>query len=319
MEGTRQKVAITILLLTSLSGCLYYGKAVSRPPTALPTSNANPVYFDYPKEPLSPQVLSTSDRGDYVVQKLRFPTYTAFLYLPKGLTRAPAVVILPITNGNYPTKQMAHFMASRGFICLRLDSRGEQFAKIQDGNNPIENFEQFLKDYVADVLRAVDWLMEHPAVDRERIGVVGISLGGIVASIVTGVDARIKSGVFMLAGGDLTGILFSTKEPPLIAVRKRMEDQEDLTKEELRREVEDRFRNLDPLVYANRIDPSKVLMINAYFDRVIKRKHTMALWKAMGKPPMVLLPTGHYSAILFLNYAQRQALAHFQNVLGGPG
>jgi hypothetical protein len=42
----------------------------------------------------------------------------------------------------------------------------------------------------------------------------------------------------------------------------------------------------------------------------------MALWKAAGKPPMVMLPTGHYSAALFFDYAQRLALVHFQKVFG---
>jgi hypothetical protein len=73
---------------------------------------------------------------------------------------------------------------------------------------------------------------------------------------------------------------------------------------------------VDPLTYASRLDPNRTLMIEGYFDHVIKRRYAMALWKAAGKPSMVMLPTGHYSAALFFDYAQRLALVHFQKVFG---
>lgn len=311
------------LLLTFSSGCLYYGQYGPRPSpiprTAWePTPPVDPGYFDYAKEPPSPRLISTSDRGGHTVQKLLFPTHTAFLYLPHGVTRAPAVVVLPISNGNYHAKQMAHYLAANGFVCLRFQSRGEAFFAVRNSENPIEEYERFLKTYVLDVLQGIDWLTVHPSVDSKRIGVVGISMGAMIGTIATGVDPRVKAGVFLLAGGDLTGILFSSKEPSILAVRKRMEDQEDLTREEIQREVAMRLRHLDPVSYANRVDPRTVLMINAYFDRVIKRRYTMALWKALGKPPMVQLPTGHYSAALFFNYAEHRAATHFQRVLGSP-
>lgn len=306
------------LLLTFLSGCLYYGQYGPRTSPSVSSHPVDPGYFDYAKEPPSPRLISTSDRGGYTIQKLLFPTHTAFLYLPHGVTRAPAVVVLPISNGNYHAKQMAHYLADYGFICLRFQSRGEAFFAARNSENTTEEFERFLKTYVVDVLQGIDGLTVHPLVDRERIGVVGISMGAIIGTIVTGVDSRVKAGVFLLAGGDLTRILFSSKEPSILAVRKRMEDQEDLTKEEIRQEVAMRLRHLDPLTYADRVDPRTILMINAYFDRVIKRRYTMALWKALGKPPMVQLPTGHYSAALFFNYAEEKTLAHFQKVLGWP-
>jgi dienelactone hydrolase len=313
-----QKIAVIFLLLAFFPGCLYYGKYGSRPLSRPTTFNPDPDYFAYEKESLPLKSSTASDRGKYTVQKLRFSTHTAFLYLPKVTSPSPAVIVLPITQGNYHSKQMAHFLADRGFVGLRFDSRGDRFARVRTGEKPIEAFEQFLKEYVIDVLRSVDWLREHPRVDPERIGIMGISMGGLVAAIATGVDPRIKAGVLMLAGGNLTGILLSTKEPSLVEVRKRIEDQEDLTREELRREMELRFRNIDPLVYAERIDPSNVLMINAFFDQVIKKKHTMAFWKTSGKPPMVQLPTGHYTAAVFFDYAERRTLAHFQQVLGRP-
>ncbi|HLB94891.1 MAG TPA: hypothetical protein VJK28_01800 [Nitrospiria bacterium] len=316
-----QKKCLKIIFLLpvsiSLAGCLYYGQYGPRVSSDVASHPIDPGYFNYTREPISPQVLSTSDRGTYAVQKLLFPTRIAYLYIPNGITRAPAVVVLPVSNGNDHAKRLANFLAANGFICLRFQSRGTLF-QVSRSQDPLSEFERFLKAYVIDVLKGMDWLADYPTVDRDRIGIVGISLGALIGTIVTGVDSRIKSGVFLLSGGDVSGILFSSKEPSILSVRKRMEDQEDLSPEEIRRELQVRLRPLDPLTYADRVGPKTVLMINAYFDRVIKRRYTMALWKALGKPPMIQLPTGHFSATLFFNYAEQKALAHFQKVLGQP-
>jgi hypothetical protein len=58
-------------------------------------------------------------------------------------------------------------------------------------------------------------------------------------------------------------------------------------------------------------------MINARFDRVIKRRYVEALWREYGQPELVWLPTGHYTAALFSPYARQKVLTHFRRVFGG--
>ena len=69
-----------------------------------------------------------------------------------------------------------------------------------------------MRQAVCDVRRAAVWLAARPDVDPQRIGVSGISLGGIVSSLVAAVDPAIREGAFLLAGGDLSTILWEMPE-----------------------------------------------------------------------------------------------------------
>ena len=61
-----------------------------------------------------------------------------------------------------------------------------------------------MRQAVCDVRRAAVWLAARPDVDPERLGVSGISLGGIVSALAAAVDPAIREGAFLLAGGDLS-------------------------------------------------------------------------------------------------------------------
>jgi dienelactone hydrolase len=316
MQIVHRFIIIPLLLgvAVHLTGCIHYGPYGIRSETP-PVPSIDPDYFHTDPSPEAPQVLSERDRDGYTIQKLQFKHHVAFLYVPDRIQTAPVIIIHPITSGEYFTKQMAHFFAQAGFICLRYKSHGHlMLAKNSD--DPLARFETLLKNDVMDAMEGIDWLDTQSYVDHNRIGIIGVSMGAIISSVVSGADPRIRAGVFILGGGDLAGILFSSTEPTVVSLRDRIEEEEDFTPKELRAEVERRLRNVDPLTYAGRLDPTRILMIDAYFDHVIRRKYAMALWKAAGEPSMVMLPTGHYSAALFFDYAQRLALSHFQKVFG---
>src|SRR5206468_3012767 len=63
---------------------------------------------------------------------------------------------------------------------------------------------------------------------------------------------------------------------------------------------------VEPLNFAKRIDPKSCLMINAGQDEVIPKTATRELWKAVGSPTLLWMPTGHYSCVLFLPNAQQK-------------
>jgi len=311
----------TFLLTVSLSGCLYYGQYGKRsdPPESVSMdASIDPDYFRVAEEKGPPRVISSRKREDYSIEKLSFKSHTAFVYRPKHVKKAPAVIILPITQGDFYTKEMAHLMSQQGFVALRFQSHGH-LVKARRAQDAMASFENLLKDDVLDVMESVQWLSGQPYVDPDRIGIVGMSMGAIIASIAAGADPRIRAAVFILGGGDLAGILFSSDEPTVVALRERMEDEEDLTRQELKDEAARRLHNIDPLTYAGRLDPNRVLMINAYFDHVIRKQYAKALWKAAGEPPMVMLPTGHYLAAVFFHYAQERALQHLQRVFAMDG
>ena len=56
-----------------------------------------------------------------------------------------------------------------------------------------------LRQAVLDARRGLDYLSRRPDIDANRLGVSGISLGGILSGLVAGVDPRVK--VVMTADG----------------------------------------------------------------------------------------------------------------------
>jgi dienelactone hydrolase len=301
-------------LSLDLAGCVYYGPQNVRRESP-PIPSIDPDYFHTDPSPAPPRILSREVHDGYTIEKLQFQHHVAFLYVPDQIQTAPVIIIHPITQGDYFTERMALYFTRAGFISLRFKSHGHLMLAKNSGD-PLTRFESLLKDDVMDVMEGVDWLDGQPFVDRQRIGIIGVSMGAIISSVAVGADPRIRAGVFILGGGDLAGILLSSSEPTVVSLRNQFKKEENFSPDELRAEVERRLRNVDPLTYASRLDPKRTLMIEGYFDHVIKRRYAMALWKAAGKPSMVMLPTGHYSAALFFDYAQHLALIHFQKVFG---
>ncbi len=88
--------------------------------------------------------------------------------------------------------------------------KGQSSKRFLSGD--IERSMLAMRQGVCDVRRAVSWLNSRPDVDGTRLAVAGISLGGIVASVAAAVDPAIQHGAFLLAGGDLSVILWGMPE-----------------------------------------------------------------------------------------------------------
>ena len=77
-------------------------------------------------------------------------------------------------------------LAAAGIGSLRFDFRGSG----ESGGD----FERMtVTSEVSDALAAAGWLARRRAVDRQRLGILGLSLGGMVAALVLGRSARFKS------------------------------------------------------------------------------------------------------------------------------
>jgi uncharacterized protein len=97
---------------------------------------------------------------------------------------------------NKPFKDLAWGLASRGIAVLRFDkvtyTHGSQVAKDRDFT--------VADEYIPDAVAAVGLLRQHPAVDSDRVFVLGHSLGGTVAPRVALAVPAI-AGLVILAGG----------------------------------------------------------------------------------------------------------------------
>ena len=222
----------------------------------------------------------------------------------------PAVVVLHILGGDFELSRICcRTFASSGVAALfvklpfygpRRPPGSRERMISPDPDKSVRRVTQAIKD----IRLAVDWLVARPEVDRDRIGITGISLGGIVASLAASVEPRFASGCFVLAGADFPKIVAHSTEMDDIRAAWRGRP---VTAEE----VGAMLNPIDPLTYAKRLRGRRMLMMNARNDRVIPRACADALWEAAGKPERIWWNAGHYTAAAFLPSALARLVTFF--------
>jgi predicted esterase len=176
-------------------------------------------FYQYDKEiPLDAAVVESVDREKYVREKIayrgandyRVPGYFA---IPKnGAPPYPCVLQIhgmTLSKEEFWRSDSYHkghlltpALLDGGFAVLALDAQyhGERiiFNDFQSTlvmvfrKGWINRLREMVVQTVVDYRRAIDYLETRKEIDPERIGVIGYSLGGAMATILTGVDSRIK-------------------------------------------------------------------------------------------------------------------------------
>ncbi len=111
------------------------------------------------------------------------------LHLPDGAARPrPAIILCHGFGGScrgagHP--ELGQALTRAGYVVLRFDFRG-------CGQSEGERANVICLEEARDLRQAIDFLETRPEVDRDRIGVIGASLGGSVAIYVAANDKRLK-------------------------------------------------------------------------------------------------------------------------------
>jgi dienelactone hydrolase len=177
----------------------------------------------------------------------------------------------------------------------------------EDADVAVQAFDQSARD----VSTIIDWLLTRSEIDAARIGVAGVSLGAIVTHLAMGRDARISAGVAAMGGGDLPDI---NRSSPIVRFFLRGH-RRDLSADEI-----EKLRSVDPLSFANRNLPRRVLMIQGARDAFIPPHDAQKLWEALGRPPIQWLSINHLGIALAMGSTMRAATAYLESVWNGtPG
>lgn len=144
---------------------------------------------------------------------------------------------------------------------------------------------------VLDARRAIDWMSEWPAFDKQKLGVTGTSLGAIVASLTFAVEPRLKSAGFVLGGADLAHILWNSSR---VVEAREVLRKKGFTEERMR----EALKPIEPLNFLNRSDPRQSLVVGAVHDTVVPAVDTQKLIDALYHPHTIWLDTGHYGGAI---------------------
>lgn len=130
----------------------------------------------------------------------------------------PTVIFLHGTGGskdNNDIKQMLYRFTKLGFMSVAIDARfhgerikggahgskeyNEAIIKAWENADTAHQTHPFFFDTVYDLWRLTDYLITRPDVDSKRLGMAGISMGGIETWMAASVDKRIKVAVLDIA------------------------------------------------------------------------------------------------------------------------
>jgi hypothetical protein len=255
---------------------------------------------------------------------------------PHGVQGAPLVILLHGVGDHsvIPCRWLAHRLARRGIACflLYLVVHSSRMPDGLRGRMPTVSDDEWFEWYqtsVIEVRQLVDWAAARPEIDETRVGVLGISFGGFVASIAMAVDERIGGGAFIVSGGDSVEIVQKAR---LGAIRRgyRMSPAEYA---EGRRaydaylaDVEERgvdsvepprrsYLN-DPMTFAHLLRGRPVQMVNARWDEFVPREATLGFWQACGCPAISWYPTNHTAIWLWYPSIRRRIEAFFGATFG---
>jgi len=333
MQQTRRpgRRRLALAVAAALPGVLILAEGV----LAAPAEERFPVVVrverTYNNASFEYRIESRVQRPNYDVYRITYPsplttqlpqnnTIPAAYYLPKGMKptdpKRPAVICMHILDGNDELMRMTcSTLASHGIpaIAFKLPYYGERGPA--EGPKVMADNPKLLLDALAqglaDIRRTVDLLASRPEIDPAKIGIMGISLGGITAGTAAGIEPRLHRTMMILAGGDVGTIIHYARETrDLSRLLRELPAGE-------RAQVERVIAEVDPLRHApalrSRAMEGRVLMVNAAEDEVIPRACTEKLAEALGIRQRVvwLEGLGHYTAIAALPQILEQMVQFF--------
>jgi len=213
--------------------------------------------------------------------------------------RRPAVVVLHILGGDFPLARLfCRYLSADGTAALFVKMpyygprRPEGLNKRMIAVDPRESVAG-MTQAVLDIRRAAAFLASRPEIDPAQIGIFGVSLGGITATLASAQEPRFTSVCTMLAGGDLGRVSWESRE-----VRRARDAW--LAGGGTKEQFFEILEPVDPARYAERLQGRRLLMLNASRDEVVPPACTLSVWEKAGRPRIVWYDAGHYTALLYL-------------------
>jgi len=203
-------------LLNLLAGLLIFGVApvVAQKPKSAISEMQQLLGLPVEKTKIRAELVRSSEEGDVVLEDLRFlaegETWVpAIVVKPLSASRPlPAIICLPGTGGTrqelsddhlrlseQPRTGWARALSRQGFITISLDYRGSEARQQNIYTDALR--EQLagrsqMGLLVYETIRALDYLLTRPDVDKTKIGITGFSLGGAVCWYAAAADPRIS-------------------------------------------------------------------------------------------------------------------------------
>jgi dienelactone hydrolase len=232
-------------------------------------------------------------------------------YRPRGPGPFPAAIILDITAGDQQlsrtiARQLAQNQIAGLFVQMAYyGPRRPPNGRLRLLSPNLVQTMDAVRQTVLDIRRAAAWLVSRREVDHAHLGIVGTSLGSLIAALAAEMEPRFKNVVVVLGGGGLVEAYYDY--PPAASLRQALEAL-GVTKQKLI----DLIAPVDPLTCAGNLKSRRVLIIAAAHDEIVPPKAAQALWRATGQQQIVWYDCGHYSSAYYFLPALAHVVKHLK-------
>jgi dienelactone hydrolase len=289
--------------------------------------------FDYPGYGDASAIIDhfEGDDGDYWVSALQLDPaaigrrerapLSARYYQGKGSGAKPLVIVLPVWGvSSYPSETIA--------AGLRAHSEGDVNVLLVEGEHLLFDWDAMaaagdeaafqaglarmvarFADTVIDIRRLVDWAQERPEVDPARIALVGFSMSAIVGSVVLANEPRVGYGVLVVGGADLHEVL-AVCNGRIRRAREALLERFEWTLEDFKAQLQGPLEPVNPVRFAGRVDPAKLLVIDAADDSCVPEAARERFWQAMGRPERISYQYDHRMTFLAMTFLGGHDMQH---------
>jgi len=206
LQENAQMNLLGISCLLALLLAVTLGQSVHAAPPADPVFDLDAIMHD----PVEAVVLDKAVENGVVFETIEFtsrvvdgkPERIKGIYaFPDGGQALPAVFWsmggMAPANRSFP-----EIFARKGYACLAITLPHALRNSYRIPFNAAHPATANMTLLARDQLRGITVLSQRPEVDPERIAVAGASYGGVFATLIAGVDPRIKAGFSFFGGGD---------------------------------------------------------------------------------------------------------------------
>ena len=243
---------------------------------------------------------TTNLETDYPGATGNYEIKTKF-YIPNrddlGTDQVPFVILLPPMGGaNFLDESMAETLCSRNIAAMIITN---DFTGVQNGDvPPVEDHDMAFHRTVAGVKAAMAFAKDDPNVNGDKVGLFGVSLGGILGSFAMSTQLDISAGYFVVAGGDVPHILAYSDNEQVARIRvERMKLEGFTTKDE----YEDYLRvnmSLDPFDLSRSVPSETISMVLSRNDTTVPTEDQLLLHTGYGQPKVQYTNSGHVDAVI---------------------
>lgn len=207
---------------------------------------------------------------------------------------APLVLCVPILAGG---KSLMRFLAAslteRGYAAAWTRRAGRAMTRGQRA----ADLELLFRRTLLHNRMVLSWARQQPDLLTRQQAVWGVSMGGMVGSVLMALEPDLVAGVLCLAGGDVADIIQHSTEDRIVRWRQWRQQQDGLGPAQLAWEVQ-RDLLTEPLRFGPHVASDKVFLVATLLDGVVPMRNQDLLWESLGRPERLVMPLSHYTAAL---------------------